>query len=174
MIIVEPRLPQIVIHNLLVDATFLGSPKLLSQSPGYFETYVGSHVSIHCAFSGLPTPTITWKRVNGNISSAASISFTTATATGGIQVVNSSVTLTRTEKNALGTYECFARNFVGSSSAKISVNVTCEHHSLIIDLFHIHFARSSISYHFHFIVISFSFHFHFIFISFSFSFSHII
>ena len=109
-------------------SSILAAPKLQSQSPASIETSASSYVSIHCAFSGLPAPTITWQKVNGNISSAANISFTTTTANGSYPVVNSTITFNRIDKEEHGIYECIARNPAGSPSVKISINVACMHY----------------------------------------------
>ena len=102
------------------------SPNLQSQSAASIETSVGSSVTIHCAFSGSPAPTVTWKKLVGNLSSAVNITNVITTLNGSYPVVNSTMRFDKIEALDHGAYECIAENPAGSPSAKISINVTCE------------------------------------------------
>ena len=103
------------------------SPVLQSQSLASIDTIVGSSVTIHCAFSGFPAPSITWQKVGGNISSAVNISYITTTMNGSYPVVNSSMKFDKIQVSDHGAYECIAKNPAGSPSTKFSINVTCKH-----------------------------------------------
>ncbi len=94
-------------------------PEITSISPSNVNITVqeGSSVDLNCTASGIPTPFITWVRLDSSLSSAAS----NANGTLSISSFNSTTDA--------GTYVCVAVNDVGMDVSNITTlttgNVTC-------------------------------------------------
>ncbi|XP_026730730.1 fasciclin-2-like isoform X1 [Trichoplusia ni] len=99
-----------------IDVKVMTPPMItdLSASPGAVVT-AGEPVTIQCNAEGLPEPEFIWKKPENNSEENNS--------TSSIIVINNTIRFSSIEAEDAGTYECIARNFVGSATKSIDIVV---------------------------------------------------
>ena len=84
---------------------------LITQKPSSIVVEVGENVGLQCKATGLPKPTITWRRAFGSL------------ARGKTAVDDGKLTIRNIAKADSGDYACSAKNFLGQDFAVAQVTV---------------------------------------------------
>ena len=84
---------------------------LITQKPSSIVVEVGENVGLQCKATGLPKPTITWRRAFGSL------------ARGKTSVDDGKLTIRNIAKADSGDYACSAKNFLGQDFAVAQVTV---------------------------------------------------
>ena len=84
---------------------------LITQKPSSIVAEVGENVRLQCKATGLPKPTITWRRAFGSL------------ARGKTAVDDGNLTIRNIAKADSGDYACSAKNFLGQDFAVAQVTV---------------------------------------------------
>ena len=84
---------------------------LITQKPSSIVAEVGENVGLQCKATGLPKPTITWRRAFGSL------------ARGKTAVDDGKLTIRNIAKADSGDYACSAKNFLGQDFAVAQVTV---------------------------------------------------
>ena len=93
-----------LLHNFTVAAS-------INQKPSSIVAEVGENVRLQCKATGLPIPTITWRRAFGSLPK------------GKTSVVDGNLTIRNIAKTDSGDYACSATNFLGQDFAVAQVTV---------------------------------------------------
>ena len=84
----------------------VSGPPRVQLAPGPTHAKTGHNISLpECHVTGFPTPNVTWRKLTGVLPRKRAV------------YDKGSLTLTATEGNDSGPYECFAKNSLGVSSA---------------------------------------------------------
>ena len=84
---------------------------LITKKPSSVIVEEGENVTLECKATGVPMPTVTWRKAFGNLPEER------------IAVIDGSMSIVSVKKADGGTYECSAKNLLGQDSAVALVTV---------------------------------------------------
>ena len=88
----------------------------------------GKSTTITCAAIGSPPVTVVWSKVDGSLSSRASVSDSVSVPTGygNVTRVSVNLTITNASREDTGLHVCFANDSIGDDYRNITIVVQCK------------------------------------------------
>lgn len=113
------------IHKLMIMyINYAVTPPTISSSPSSSTVLAGSSPLFSCSATGLPVPSITWRRGTTTISSGSHFAISSSSGSSSLRIYG--ITLSDD-----GTYSCYASNSQGSVTSSFTINVEGKYFSII-------------------------------------------